>query len=74
LTINKGLTIIIGYNGAGKSTLLHLLATALFPDGGEITYFDKSLHRNILLIHHIEQTIDQLLESFNLVLTSIWSP
>ncbi|UTR13626.1 ABC transporter ATP-binding protein [Salipaludibacillus sp. LMS25] len=38
LVLNKGMTLIVGRNGAGKSTFLQLLATAMMPDQGKVTY------------------------------------
>ncbi|UJW56756.1 ABC transporter ATP-binding protein [Bacillus sp. A116_S68] len=38
LVLNKGMTLIVGRNGAGKSTFLQLLATAMTPGSGKITY------------------------------------
>lgn len=50
LTIERGMTLLVGKNGAGKSTLLQLLATALFPQEGEILYEGKSPERDLALI------------------------
>lgn len=36
LTINPGVTALIGANGAGKSTLLRLITTLLLPDRGRV--------------------------------------
>lgn len=50
LTLYDGVTIVIGKNGAGKSTLLQLLATARFPDQGEITYNRQSVKEDLPVI------------------------
>lgn len=50
LTISKGLTLLAGKNGAGKTTLLEMLATAIYPDCGVITYAGKSEEEDLPLI------------------------
>ena len=43
----KGKTYyIVGSNGAGKTTLLDIIAGLIFPDTGEIRYFNKYLKFN----------------------------
>ncbi|MBP1989704.1 ATP-binding cassette domain-containing protein [Paenibacillus eucommiae] len=37
-TFTAGITYVVGKNGAGKSSLLKLIATAITPDKGSITY------------------------------------
>ncbi|WP_270179955.1 ATP-binding cassette domain-containing protein [Alkalihalobacillus sp. CinArs1] len=43
LQLNSGITILVGKNGAGKSTFLQLLATALKPHRGTISYGRKTV-------------------------------
>ncbi|MCA0986713.1 ABC transporter ATP-binding protein [Guptibacillus algicola] len=43
MQLNAGITILVGKNGAGKSTFLQLLATALKPHRGSITYGRKTV-------------------------------
>ncbi|MDI3328359.1 MAG: ATP-binding cassette domain-containing protein [Alicyclobacillaceae bacterium] len=38
LVLGTGLHLVVGRNGAGKSTFLQILATAVFPDAGTISY------------------------------------
>ncbi|MBB3114377.1 ABC-type multidrug transport system ATPase subunit [Paenibacillus phyllosphaerae] len=38
LRLKPGITLLVGRNGAGKSSLLQLLATAKFPDSGDIRF------------------------------------
>ena len=38
LTLQPGVTALVGANGAGKSTLLRLITTLLVPDAGTITW------------------------------------
>ncbi|WP_068672637.1 ABC transporter ATP-binding protein [Oceanobacillus sp. Castelsardo] len=46
LEIQRGEFIaIIGENGAGKSTLIQLISGLLFPDKGNINFFDKPIDR-----------------------------
>ena len=37
-SFSTGITYVVGKNGAGKSSLLKLIATAMYPDKGEILY------------------------------------
>jgi ABC-2 type transport system ATP-binding protein len=37
-SVSGGVVALLGSNGSGKSTLLRILATALPPDSGTITY------------------------------------
>ncbi|WP_338044041.1 ABC transporter ATP-binding protein [Paenibacillus lutrae] len=50
LLLSTGLTLLVGRNGSGKSTLLRLLATADFPDAGEISYREGSPREQLPLI------------------------
>lgn len=50
LTIHTGVTLLIGKNGAGKSTLLQLLATAVKPENGMITYAGKNIGNDLAII------------------------
>lgn len=50
LRLHPGLTLLVGRNGAGKTTLLHMLATALFPQSGEIRYGGKTAAEALPLI------------------------
>lgn len=50
LTIKPGITLLVGRNGAGKSSLLHLLATAQFPNEGDIRYNGLTATRDLPLI------------------------
>jgi len=40
----RGLVGVLGPNGSGKTTLLRALSGALIPDGGTVTFDDRSLH------------------------------
>ena len=65
-----GLTYIVGKNGAGKSTLLKLIATAILPDEGNITYTklirDRKigLYRQQLSVEEIRQVIGFMPQHF----------
>lgn len=37
-SFSTGITYVVGENGAGKSSLLKLIATAVYPDDGEVIY------------------------------------
>lgn len=37
-SLSEGVTSLLGVNGAGKTTLMRILATALVPDSGTVTY------------------------------------
>lgn len=50
LTIKPGITLLVGRNGAGKSSLLQLLATARFPNEGNIRYNGLTAERDLPLI------------------------
>jgi len=42
--VAKGkITAFVGPNGAGKTTLFHVIAGALKPDEGQVTYFDRKI-------------------------------
>lgn len=41
--LGPGVYGILGPNGAGKSTLMNILTDNLKPDGGEVTYNDRSI-------------------------------
>lgn len=43
MQLHAGITLLVGKNGAGKSTFLQLLATALKPHRGSITYGRKTV-------------------------------
>ena len=52
LTLNKGVTGLLGANGAGKTTLMRMMCGILTPTSGEITYDGNSVtseeYRNVL--------------------------
>ncbi|MFD0871340.1 ABC transporter ATP-binding protein [Chlamydia abortus] len=50
LYLSRGITLLVGRNGAGKTTLLKLLATALFPNEGEIRYLNHTVKEALPLI------------------------
>ncbi|WP_078379204.1 ATP-binding cassette domain-containing protein [Sutcliffiella halmapala] len=50
LTLDKGITILVGNNGSGKSTLLHLLSTAKKPLSGGIYYDNDTIDTNLALV------------------------
>src|SRR5699024_11895340 len=41
--LSEGVTALLGVNGAGKTTLMRILATALVPDSGIVTYDGQGL-------------------------------
>ncbi|SDR83114.1 ABC-2 type transport system ATP-binding protein [Paraoerskovia marina] len=43
ITINTGVTALLGVNGAGKTTLLSILAGALRPDSGSVRIDDEEV-------------------------------
>ncbi|MBW7474432.1 ABC transporter ATP-binding protein [Paenibacillus oenotherae] len=47
LAIKPGITLLVGRNGAGKSSLLQLLATAQFPNEGDICYNGLTADRDL---------------------------
>lgn len=50
LTLQSGITILVGNNGSGKSTLLHLLATANRAPRGTIHYHNETMDTNLALV------------------------
>lgn len=50
LTLQNGITILVGNNGSGKSTLLHLLATANKAPRGTITYNKDTMDSNLVAV------------------------
>lgn len=50
LTLQPGITILVGNNGSGKSTLLHLLATATRAPKGTIYYQDDTMDTDLPLV------------------------
>ena len=47
LDIRQGeIFALLGPNGAGKTTTIQMLVGITLPDGGEIRYFGKDLHKN----------------------------
>ncbi|NLP52266.1 ABC transporter ATP-binding protein [Bacillus sp. RO1] len=50
LTLQTGITILVGNNGSGKSTLLHLLATATRAPRGTIHYHDDTMDSALALV------------------------
>ncbi|MGD6778903.1 ATP-binding cassette domain-containing protein [Sutcliffiella horikoshii] len=50
LTLQPGITILVGNNGSGKSTLLHLLATATRAPRGTIFYHEDTMDTDLPLV------------------------
>ncbi|KMJ58813.1 hypothetical protein AB685_06950 [Bacillus sp. LL01] len=50
LTLQNGITILVGNNGSGKSTLLHLLATANKAPRGTISYHQNTMDSNLAAV------------------------
>lgn len=69
-SFQSGITYVVGKNGTGKSTLLKLLATAILPDEGSVTYTKLirdpkiGLHRRELNIEGIRQVIGFMPQHF----------
>lgn len=51
-SIKKGSIIgLVGPNGAGKSSILKVLAGLVYPDDGELIYYDDTINFNTLKTH-----------------------
>lgn len=69
-SFKSGITYVVGKNGAGKSTLLKLIATAIRPMEGSITFTQLTrdpkigLHRQPLSVEEIRQVIGFMPQHF----------
>lgn len=69
-SFQSGITYVVGKNGTGKSTLLKLLATAISPDGGSVTYTKLirdekiGLHRRQLSVEEVRRVIGFMPQHF----------
>lgn len=69
-SLSAGITYVIGSNGGGKSTLLKLIATAIKPSTGSITYTrlmkeaDVGTYRKQLSIEEVRKTIGFMPQRF----------
>ncbi|MED4600987.1 ABC transporter ATP-binding protein [Paenibacillus validus] len=50
LTLESGMTVVVGRNGSGKTTFLELLSTGIEPDSGEIRYGGMTVKEHLPLI------------------------
>ena len=47
LALKNGVYGLLGPNGAGKTTLLNIIATALKPSSGDITWNSRSIYEQL---------------------------
>lgn len=66
LTINKGVTVIIGPSGSGKSTLLRTLNLLEKPTSGNIYYNDNDITSNDYNLQTHRKEVGMVFQHFNL--------
>jgi len=66
LTINKGVTVIVGPSGSGKSTILRLLNLLETPTSGDILYNNESILKEDFNLNYHRQKVAMVFQNFNL--------